>query len=239
MIIFKHTFFVLLISSIFISCSKDSNSAEVVLASDYYPLKTGSWFVYDVDSISYNDFTTPVTIDTLTYQVKEAYTDTFYDQAGNLNYELKRYKRFGNDSVDVNTVPWEIADVWFVTVNNGSIERVEENIRYTSLSNPIVNGKSWDGNAFNFRDVWDFTYLNFGAAYESFSNTIQINQKQEDVVIEFKDFAEIYAKDIGLVFRKRIDVESQYLSDLSVPVLDRAEKGSQYFQRLKDYFIPQ
>ena len=83
----------LLISVILFSCSKDGEPIQLKSASDYYPLKLGAWHVYDVDSISYNDFTTPVTIDSISYQVKEELTDTFYDLEGSLSYEITRSKR--------------------------------------------------------------------------------------------------------------------------------------------------
>ena len=49
---------------------------------DYYPYAIGNWAIYEVDSINYNDNTTPTTIDTFSYQVKELYADTFTDNEG-------------------------------------------------------------------------------------------------------------------------------------------------------------
>ncbi len=219
------------------SCSKDSNKVEFDEASDYYQLVVGAWHVYDVDSIYYNDFEVPVLVDTLTYQVREELTDTFYDLSGNLSYEITRSKRSGNDTTDVEDVDWKISDVWWVKVNGGNIERVEENIQYVSLLNPVKEGLEWDGNAFNYIESWDFKYENVDQPYGTFPNTVTVNQKQEDVVIIYKDYREVYAKGVGLVSRTRIDVESQATSN-PVPIIDKAEKGFQFFQTLKDYYIP-
>lgn len=223
----------------FVSCSDSSDEASIVSPSEYQPLKIGSWYIYDVDSITYNDFTTPVTVDSFEFQLKEIITDTFTDQAGNLNYRLEREKRFKNDSLPYDSLTWKHADVWYITAKGNVIERVEENNRYVSLMSPVREGSIWDGNAFNYKESWDFEYKKVGNPFEGFGNTITVNQILEDqFVIIYQLYEEVYAKDIGLVNRIRIDVESQNLSNPSIPVIDRAEKGFQYFQKLTDYYIP-
>ncbi len=227
----------IIIAFTFASCSKDSESVTFDSASDYYPLVVGAWYVYDVDSIYYNDFIEPVFIDTLTYQVREELTDTFYDLEGNLSYEITRSKRSGNDTTNVEDVEWSVSDIWWVKSNDGNIERVEENIHYVSLLNPVKEGLEWDGNSFNYIEGWDFTYEKLGESYGDFANTVTVNQKEEDVVIIYRNFKEVYAKGIGLVSRTRIDVESQATAN-PLPIVDKAEKGFQFFQTLIDYYVP-
>tara|TARA_B110000211_G_C14058581_1_gene544511 strand:+ start:716 stop:1426 length:711 start_codon:yes stop_codon:yes gene_type:complete len=228
-----------LITIFFTSCGDDVKQAVFATPSDYQPLKIGAWYVYDVDSITYNDFTTPVTVDSFKFQLKEEITDTFTDQAGRLNFRLERSKRFYNDSVVFDSLNWKVSDVWFITENGNDIERVEENNRFISLLDPVKNETTWDGNAFNFMDNWDYTYLKFEEPFDTYGNTVTVNQIFEDkLVIIYQLYEEVYAKDIGLVNRIRIDVESQNLTDPSIPVLNRIEKGSQYFQKLNDYYIP-
>lgn len=219
------------------SCSKDSATIEFSKASDYYPLVIGSWHVYDIDSISYNDFELPVLIDTSSYQSKEELTDTFYDLVGNLSYEITRSKRSGNDTTDVEDVAWKVSDVWWVKSNGGNIERVEENINYISLLNPVKEGLEWDGNAFNYLERWDFKYEKVGEAFGDFTNTVTVNQREEDVVIIYQKYEEVYAKGVGLISRTRIDVESQATAN-PAPIIDKAEKGFQFHQTLNDYYIP-
>lgn len=228
------------LSALFLSCSKDKDTATNFLPpDDYYPLKIGVWHIYDVDSISYNDFTDPVTIDSISYQVKEELTDTFFDLEGNLSYEITRSKRASkNSSVNIETQPWKISDIWWVKKVNGNINRIEENIRYVSLLNSISEGKKWNGNAFNHINQWDYTYTNINKEYEEYTNTITVLQRAEDVVIIYRDYKEVYAKGIGLVSRTRIDIESQDTKN-PLPILQKAEKGSQFFQKLNSYYIPE
>lgn len=228
----------IIVSLAFVGCSKDGSTTELKSAGDYYPIKLGSWHIYDVDSISYNDFTNPVTIDSISYQVKEELTDTFYDLEGGLSYEMTRSKRSADDTIDIETVSWKVSDIWWVKETSGNIERTEENVKYVSLMDPVKEGGTWNGNAYNFRDNWDFTYENVGEAFGEYSNTVTINQRQEDVVIIYQDYKEVYAKGIGLVSRTRIDVESQATNN-PVPIVDKAEKGFQFFQTLNSYYIPE
>jgi hypothetical protein len=219
--------------ALFFSCSKDKDSANDLLSpKDYYPINIGVWHIYDVDSISYNDFTDPVTIDSISYQVKEELTDTFFDLEGSLSYEITRSKRA------IQNQPWKISDIWWVKKVNGNISRIEENVRYVSLISFISEGKTWNGNAFNHITQWDYTYTNVGLEFGEYSNTITVSQREEDAVIIYRNYKEIYAKGIGLVSRTRIDVESQNTQN-PLPILQKAEKGFQYFQTLNSYNIPE
>lgn len=235
----KINIFTVVFSLLLIGCSDPEEDVVLTQPSEYQPLKIGSWYLYDVDSIAYNDFTTPVTIDTFEYQLKEMITDTFTDQAGNLNYRLERERRMKNDSLPYDSLNWMHADVWFITEKGNTIERVEENNRYVSLMSPVRDGINWDGNAFNYKESWDFNYQKIGQPFDSFGNTVTVNQILEDqFVIIYQLYEEVYAKDVGLINRVRIDVESQNLVDPNIPVIDRAEKGYQFFQKLTDYYIP-
>ena len=235
----QRLFCIVFSSLLLLSCSKDSPSTvDFKSVSDYYPLKVGTWHVYDVDSISYNDFTDPVTIDSISYQIKEELTDTFFDLEGNLSYEITRSKRTGNDSVSAESLPWKISDIWWVKEFNGNIERIEENNRYVTLLSPISEGKSWNGNAYNYMNSWDYVYENVTDTFAQYQNTVTVNQREEDLVIIYRKYKEVFAKEVGLVSRTRIDVESQNIFN-PLPVVQKAEKGFQYFQTLNSYYIPE
>ena len=229
-----------LISGFFflVSCSKDvPSSLDFKFAVDYYPLILGSWYVYDIDSISYDDFTNPVSVDSITYQVKEELTDTFLDLEGNQCFEITRSKRMETDSIGLEDLPWILSDIWWVKEINGNIYRVEENNNYVTLSNPIAKDKSWDGNAYNYQRYWDFTYENIAGTFNQYSNTVTVIQIDQENEIEKKYYREIFANDIGLVSRIRIDVKTQDIIN-PLPILLKAEKGFQFFQELNSYYIP-
>ena len=57
----------------------------------------------------------------------------------------------------------------------------------------------------------------------------------------YQKYQEVFAKGVGLVSRTRINVESEGDKESrgTIPVLERPEKGFQFFQRLNSYFIPE
>ena len=232
-------FWILIAPLLIFSCSKDNPSTlDFKAVSDYYPLKIGAWHIYDVDSISYNDFTDPVTIDSITYQVKEELTDTFFDLEGNLSYEITRSKRSGNDSVSAESFPWKISDIWWVKELNGNIERIEENNRYVTLAHPISEGKSWNGNAYNYLSSWDYAYKSIADTFGEFSNTVSVIQRDSYNRIDSVYYKEVFAKEVGLVYRERIDLDSPTNPSFT-PIIQKVEKGFQYFQKLNSYYIPE
>lgn len=203
---------------------------------DYYPMKIGAEYIYLVDSINHNDFTE--TTDTFQFQLKEVYTDTFSDINGEIAYRIERFKRFKNDSIAYENLPWEISDVWWVTPKQNSIERVEENIRYINLSQPISNTREWNGNAYNQRGFWEFEYDSINQNFKGFPNTVKVVQNDlNDQIIFIEEYAEYYAKDIGLVGKTIRDIEGQN-TGLNIPLLQRIEKGFQYRQVLLEYQLP-
>ena len=141
------------------------------------------------------------------------------------------------DSIGLEDLPWILSDIWWVKEINGNIYRVEENNNYVTLSNPIAKDKSWDGNAYNYQRYWDFTYENIAGTFNQYSNTVTVIQIDQENEIEKKYYREIFANDIGLVSRTRIDVKTQDIIN-PLPILLKAEKGFQFFQELNSYYIP-
>ena len=141
----------------FAACKKDA-STSVDFGYNYVPLNTGSYIVYDVDSIHFNDFTK--TSDTFHLQLKEEIGNSFTDLLNNTSYEYKRYKRYYMKNVNINTLPWVLSDVWYVTKLKDRFERVEESIRYSRLKFPVSEGATWNGNAFNYKkDEGEWNYV--------------------------------------------------------------------------------
>ena len=222
---------------LFVACSKEeaSNTPSYDIH-NYYPIEIGAEYVYLVDSIYHDDFNDQV--DTFQFQLKEVYTDTFIDLNGDLSYRIERYKRFKNDSVAYENLDWVVSDVWWVTKKDNSIERVEENIRVINLTQPIKVNREWNGNAYNQRGFWEFEYDSINNTFRDFSNTVKIVQRELPTNrISVETYLEYYAKDIGLVGKIIIDVESQNSSS-PLPVIERVEKGFQYRQVLIDYQLP-
>jgi hypothetical protein len=159
------------------------------------------------------DPSNPVKI-TKHYQLKEYIESNFIDNSGRNTQRIERYIR-KND-----TTQWIIRNVWYANSINNNIEKVEDNIRYVKLIFPIKIHKQWDGNAFNVFDMQKYEYTSIENPYVvngiNYPNTLTVTQKDETSLIH-KDYAvEVYAKNIGLIYkrsyymRKNPDITDNY-----------------------------
>lgn len=121
------------LAGLWVACDKSSPEPEApAYPYAYYPLDTGLYRIYQVDSIIYNE---TFANDTTSWQVMEVLTDTFYDLEGHLNYTIERSRR--SDA----TQPWEIINVWQVGAIDGRIEKAENNLRFIKLTTPLKQEK--------------------------------------------------------------------------------------------------
>lgn len=206
-----------------ISCKKETDQYSSISISDYSPLEPGKFITYQLDSLVYLNFGTRDS--TFSYQVKYQVDSLIKD---NLNRDAYRIFRF------IRKTP---ADAWFpsgtfMAVNTtGSLEFIENNLRYVKLVLPIKDGVSWKGNSFidtyslnselKYLDDWDYTYGEVEAPATigrfNLDNTITVHQRDEmigdpsfpDAYSEINFGEEKYAKGIGLVYRKFFHSEFQ------------------------------
>lgn len=206
------------------------------LGLDYYPTKLGKYVVYDVDSIVY----TQLTKDTLVfkYRIKEKLADTYSDNLGQPAIRVERYIKNYDPAKPYDSIPWTIKEVWMVNANLKSIQVVESNVRFTKLIFPIQENASWDGNANNSQEAWDYTYNYIDKSEKINSvlleNVVQVKQKDYRTLISYQYYSEKYAKEIGLVYREIKDLLSNNII-ANKPVEDRIESGIIYKQTLVTY----
>lgn len=192
------------------SCKSEIDTKPRQTGPEYFNNKLGSWIIYKVDSIVFNDFHAPQQgIDTFRYQIKEVISEKFVNASGNETNRIERFKR-NND-----TLPWVITNVWTSNLLASSVEKVEENIRYVKLSFPVSASKFWAGNQFNSLEAWEYSYRNIKTPITlngfTFSNTITVLQKDsaDDNFIEKRFAKEVYAENIGMVYKQLDTLETQ------------------------------
>ncbi len=214
----------------------------------YFPDDSGIFVIYQIDSVIYDDFTN--TVRTSTIYLKEQVGEQFID---NLDRVGKRIIR-SYSNVDSTIQKWETNNVYYIVRNTLVAERVEENLRYIKMVFPNENNKNWLGNKYivsappyiidtsnySVRD-WKFSvsrrdreYLINSTRYDS---TLTITQIQDSSAI-FKTLAkEIYAKNIGLIYRESWIVTSQDTFKIrnQYPWQDRADRGFIIRQFAIDY----
>src|SRR6185437_8109656 len=115
----------------FNACKKQIEGPTAPL-SDYFPLQTGKYITYNLDSTTYTNFgARPV----ITHYQVQYYTDsTITDNEGRTAYRIIRYIR------DSSSGTW-VADNTFMALNTGNtIQWVENNLRFVKLVLPIEEG---------------------------------------------------------------------------------------------------
>ena len=189
-------------SALFSSCKKEVDVEAIRFGYEYFPTEVGTYRIYLVDSIGHD-----ITSDTARFQIMEVIEDEFTDNIGQPSYSIGRYKRYSNSD------DWIFQAVWVEKKTTTFAQRVEDNQRFVRLVFPVKEDQVWDGNAFNTLPAWNYSYSGIGAARLigpfNFSNTITVNQRNNVNLVDQEIASEIYAADIGLIYKKLIDLNIQ------------------------------
>ncbi len=222
----------------FFSCKKDDDKPVVTkIDYSYYPLTVGNYVMYNVTEINIDK---PLNIyDTTIYQLKEFVESQFIGSNGKTQYRLERYKR-AND-----TMSWVISDVWAVYFLDNKLVKVEENIPLIKINFPVKQNKAWDGNKLNTLDsvLFTITNLNIADTVSStlFDSVLTVTVTNEESLIDKKLIYEKFAKNIGLIEKIDININSQPENgepvDITVPIENRITTGTIYRQQIFDYNI--
>ena len=221
----------------FLSCKKENQTINNSIDYSYFPLKVGNYIMYDVTEINIDKAIS--VYDTVTYQLKEYVESEFEGANGKTQYRLERYIR-AND-----TIPWEIKDVWAIYFLNNKLVKVEENIPIIKINFPVEIDKSWDGNKLNTQDSVLYTITNVDASDTvnsmSFDSVLTVTIYDEESLIDKKLVFNKYAKNIGLIDKTIIDINSQPTNgdpiDITVPIEERITTGTIYTQKVFEYNV--
>ncbi|MFN0031434.1 MAG: hypothetical protein ACKVOR_04675 [Flavobacteriales bacterium] len=181
---------------------KTQDLSGIQLGYDYYPNRIDSYIVYEVDSTWYG-----LVEENFTYQIKEIISEQFVDDTGQPAVRVERFLRhFPNQ-------PWVLIDVWVQKRTPTTAERVEENVRYIKLEFPVENGGSWLGNTYNTHEPWTYTYEQVDEPVDigelEFARALKVNQRYYVNLVEQQIAYEIYAYDIGMVYKQNTNVTYQ------------------------------
>ncbi|MBC7946440.1 MAG: hypothetical protein H7Y42_01070 [Chitinophagaceae bacterium] len=210
----------LLLVSLFSCTKKDDFMSEPL--SDYFPLQTGKYITYRLDSMVFTNFGSIT--ETRRYQLKYVVDIPVTDNEGRPAWRVYTYI---NDSTASGQ--WVSNGTIVVTPLDKKIEVTEDNLRVIKMHLPINPGFEWKGNAYlpfdpygnsydfsNDDDMrnWNFFYDQFEPTSEyrdqTYTDVYTIEQQDESEnapVINPSNYGyknrgvEKYAKGIGLIFR--------------------------------------
>ncbi|MEO6720234.1 MAG: hypothetical protein ABIN67_07695 [Ferruginibacter sp.] len=205
------------------ACKKDPETFVTASISDYAPLTVGKYITYRLDTFKYLPFSIRDT--TVSYEVKHVVEGLINDNLGRPAYKIFRYIRKSPQQA------WQPDNSFMVINTESSLEYIENNMRFLKLKLPIIDGYTWKGNSFidtysfnsdvKYLDDWDYVYdsLHLSRTIGTFNldSTIRVDQRDEVIgnpadpnsYSEQNFGAEIYAKGIGLVYRRFLHTEFQ------------------------------
>lgn len=236
----------------FYSCKKDP-AASVDLGYNYFPDQVGKYIVYNVDSIYYNGNYTPARKDTFKFQLKEKIESVYNDAEGRPAMRLERSVKYFDKLIPYSEMEWRLRDIWSQNRTARTAEKVEENVRFVKLSFPVNTEVLWNGNIKNTNAAEQYTYNFIDQARTigniRFDSVLQVDQHNETNLVIQKIYEEKYARNVGMIYKRIIDVDSQYpttwnsnpyLNDslqffYSKPILERASSGFQYTMTVTTY----
>ena len=208
----KRLFPVIFLLIVIISSCQDSPVDPVPFDTSYFPLSTGKFIIYEVDSIVMSDFFN--TTDTVHYQLMETVDSSYIDATGRNAFRIIRSRLDSMNGV------WRITDVWSANVTETTAEKVEENLRFIKLSFPVLLNKTWAGNSYIntdsplvYLDDWEYKYTDVNETFDTYAGTfdsvITVLQHEDINAIQTVLYQEKYAKHVGMIYKEEQNFETQ------------------------------
>ncbi len=185
-----------LVATMLLSCENKKEDMSNILGTEYFPLNSGREYIYQVDSIIFDEFNQSV--DTITSRLRIRYINTFIDSSktSSLRVEYDNPDKGYNDPKN----RW----VSVIKLTQNSIVNYSDTFRTIKMSFPVRNGKKWDANTFNNLPAQIYSYKNVGIPFEilnfKFSETATIQQYELYTPLTEINSYEVYAKNVGMIY---------------------------------------
>jgi len=210
--------FILVVNLFVFSCKKENTELNFERIQNYYPISKGKYITYRLDSIVYTTLGTKKEV--RSYIVIDVLDTSITDNLGKIAYVFKRSIR---NSID--TTQWDLLTTYRVSIDSAKIAVTENNLRFIKLVSPLREGLIWKGNSFVnsndnnnlvFLDGWLYSYGKPNVRQtingNPFIETVSVFQKNDTIgnpndkkmYAEILFSKEVYAKNIGLVYKEFI-----------------------------------
>ena len=204
------------------SCKKNDSNNTVDAKYQYFPNDTGHYVIYDVDSIKFDPFydsTDSRHVDSVHFQLMEITQSIFNDNAGRPTMRIERYTRPDSNAT------WTILNVWSATRTATTAEKFEDNLRFIKMIFPPSTTTTWKGNSYidltgvtdlSWMADWDYQITALDVPYasngQSYDSTLTVLQHDEENLIEKRFGKEIYAKNVGMVYKQMLHLKKNVSS---------------------------
>lgn len=229
----------------FVSCMDKTEPADTSsFGYDFYPVRVGSYRVYQSDSIVLRSAGT--IRDTLHGFIKEEMDNFFITGNGDTVYTLKIYfKRLPTDT-------FVYQKSTFIRKDKNKVTRQEDNLEFTKMVFPIQKGVRFNHNQyFDARidveiggEIFLAMYDGWNTRYESTNTPLDWNGSKVDNVVvrlvddsgttlEKKYYYETYIKGVGLYSQEMVFLQDN--KGGTIPLEERATKGFYHNRVLLEY----
>ncbi len=219
-----------LISLIFVlfigllSCNKDSE--EIDFGYSYFGWEEGTFVKYLVTEVFHDVALSPAR-DTTKYILKTLVGEDIIDNQGRTAKKFFRFRYHPETN--------ELLDqrVWTSIIDGPRGELVEENQRIIRLVFAVRQGKTWDINVFNTEDNETARYEIVGVPRTLngifLDSTVTVAFEDFTSLVDFRKKRDIYAKDVGLVYRSYKDLRISNFDTLDI------QRGTEILYELIEY----
>ncbi|QQS29034.1 MAG: hypothetical protein IPM47_19710 [Sphingobacteriales bacterium] len=224
-------------------CTEETETYDLKYGYEYFPIDSGHWVIYQVDSILYSTFLSQG-VDTIQLQIKEVFAQPFTDNESRPAITIERYARYSD------TIAWDkiIPTVWYAVKDSTKAERKEGELRFLNMVFPVQDGVKWWGNSYiNTNQETTAVYANWHYQYEqmntqhsinglTFENTVTVLQHDYEDLVNKVYSREVYAEGVGMIEKERwlLQLGSNDITS-PLPWPQRAQRGSLVKMRVIDY----
>jgi hypothetical protein len=197
---------------LFSACNKYSEQFQPDYKYEYFPLDSGRYWIYKVDSLVFNYNGIFTERDTISFYMREIVESIFPDNAKRPTARIERSRS------DSPTGSWQITDIYFANLTKYTAEKSEENLRFIKLLFPPKVGQTWKGNKYiqvtdriRWLDNWDYEVKTLDVSQTigtiTFDSTLTVLQRDDINAIAKTYSVETYAKGVGLVYKELMNLE--------------------------------
>lgn len=165
----------------------------------FFPTETGRFVEYEVKEEEYALGGKAITRN---YQVKEIIAESYTDPAGKIAYRIARFRR------NADGQRWQPDSTITLRLLADHAVRNENGKDYVKMMFPPAEKKVWNGNIYNNagEDNYELTNVNksYILAKTTFDRSATVIQQNDSTLVNQDKRIEIYAADVGLVYRERI-----------------------------------
>jgi hypothetical protein len=207
----KKTWYLLMVicAGFLYGCSETEELGDAEAGKTYFPLAIGDYRVYNVQ---FEEYLQGDTVTKQSFQLRERVDTLFNNLAGQLTYKIIRSKR-ANSSEN-----WIDDSLITVTVTNDQLIHQSGNLSLVKMVFPVKENQYWSPNVYNnldfdtlangsaapklLRSHYTEVGQPFSVGNSYYPKTVKVVVNDEETFINIDKREEVYAEDIGLVYKK-------------------------------------